>query len=167
MSVTQTEFETAIDKISDPITAYAYASTPTATTCTAADTWYFFASTFTNQVASNISGHDNGIRIDKDGRIEIEFVADGSADKSGRVSLGIVKNGTFTAGELTSGSVLAGSEGSYYADISGAGVGDGSALSLWAGDIEDGDIISLVIKCQNVTTTFTPVSAATSLQQLT
>ena len=166
MSVTQTQFEEAIDKVADPITAYAYISTPTATTCAKADTWYFFKSTFTNQLASNVSGDTDGIQIDKDGRLEIEFLVDGIASANGTVTIGIAKNPTYTTGELTAGAVLDGSEGLYEADTGGAGNGAGSAHSLWAGDLEDGDIVSLVIKTEGAGTTFTPVSGATSLQQL-
>ena len=156
-----------LDKVNDPITAYAYISTPAPTAMATAGEWYFFNSTFTNMLSSNVSGDTNGIEIDKDGRIEIEWVSNGSSDKAAVISVGIVKNGTFVTGELTAGSVLDGSVGSYEAGVAASSDRSGSPLSLWAGDVVGTDIISLVISSSVNLTTFTPTSGATSLQQLT
>jgi len=154
-----------LDKVNDPVTAFAYISTPTKTTIGTVDTWHFFASTFTNQIASNVSGGTYGIQIDKDCRVEIEFEVHGIADSTGEVVTGIVKNPTFVDGALTAGTFLDGSNGAFEADTQGTTAGFGSMHSLWAGDLVDGDEIVLCIQ-SDVSNGFTPHAGAATLHQI-
>lgn len=162
--ITQAQFEEVIDRQADPITTYAYISTPTATTMTLANRWYFFESTFTNQLASNVTGVADGIQVDKDGRVEVEFMTNGTSSATAQVRIGVVKNGTFVGGLLDAGDdILPGSEGAYEADTGGTTNGYGNMHSLWGGDVENGDILTLVISSDTAGTVFTPDTGATSM----
>ena len=166
MTVSQAQFEQTVEKITvNPVTAFAFISTPTATTITLADTYYFFASTFTNQITSNVSGGTYGIQVDKDCRVEIEFETHGVATATGEVFTAIAKNPAFVGGEMTAGTILDGSMGAYEADTAGTTAGSGACHSMWAGDLLSGDEIVLVIQ-SSVPNSFTPHSGATTLHQI-
>jgi len=162
----QTQADGAISQLVNQVTAFAYISTPAATTIAKADTYYFLESTFTNTIASNISAGTSGIQIDLDCRLEIEFEVHGVASVAGEIVTAIVKNPTFVSGELTAGTVLEGSQGAYESDTVAATNGFGSSHSMWAGDLEDGDEIALVIKCADIANSFLPHAGAATLHQV-
>ena len=164
LTFTTAEVDNVLNQIADPITTYAYISTPADTTMTLANRWYFFNGTFTNQLASNVTGVTDGIQVDKDGRVEVEFMTNGTSSATAQLKIGVVKNGTFVGGLLDAGDdILPGSEGSYEADTAGSTNGFGNMHSLWAGDVEDGDILTLVISSDTAGAVFTPDSGATSM----
>lgn len=145
---------------------FGYMSSASDTTITTADTWYIFQSTFTNPVLDNFTASADGITYNgSGGTFEIEWGTCGIPDTATVVKIGVVKNGTFTGTELTSGDVLAGSCGGDEA-INPPSDGYVSPRSLWAGRVEKGDVFTLVITAEDNGVVYTPTNAAATIHKL-
>ena len=146
---------------------YAYLSTATDTVITTSGSWYRFEGVFTNTIASSFTADANGITYTgEDKAFEVEFVASGQSDKTARICIALALDATFdTNGLLTTGTIIPGSTGSTQADIIGASDGFVQISSIWAGTIENGQKISLIIQSDTGATTFTPTNAAASLHK--
>ena len=149
-------------------TTYGYLSKSVNTTCTEEDTWYIFQGVFTNNILNNFTVAADGITYDgTGGDFEIEWGFCGQSDDTAKISIGVVKNGTFTGTELTTGDILAGSMGIAQAAVIGIELnGDISPRSLWAGTLENDDKFTLVVRSSVAGTVITPESAAATIHRL-
>lgn len=147
---------------------YAYLSSAANTVLSAADTWYLFNGTFVNSVIAGFTASAAGITYNgADGSLfETEWKTCGNTDDATVIQIGLIKNGTFneTTGALESGTFLNGSCGGAEA---GAVQADQfvSPQSLWAGELNGDDLLTLVIKSSEAGITYTPISAAASIHK--
>jgi len=148
-------------------TTYAYIATPAKTTLTKADTYYLFASSFTNILDNNFTVGAGGIVYDGAGNnFEIEFQVTGEADETSLITVAIALNATFDGSkEMTAGTVILGSPAGVQTIEQGSIDAYATPHSLSAVTLEAEDVLSLVIKSSTSTNGFTPTDGCASIHR--
>lgn len=153
---------------SNKATVFGY-SMPDTKVFTLADTWYKLEGTFTNEIVNNFSAGTTGIVFDGEGSqdLEAEYMIGGIADDDCIIKIALVKNGTFdgTTGALTAGSVLPGSGGGAEAVVIAGSKGFVNARAFWAGELTNGDEITIVYSCDEAGTTFVPDGSSATIHR--
>lgn len=146
---------------------YGYLATANDTVMTTADIWYVLKGTFTNSILEGFTAGANGITYTgSGGKFECEWSTCGYVDDATVFKIALVKNGTFNevTGALEVGAMLPGSGGGAE---SGAVQSEQfvSPRSLWAGELETGDVLTLVCRCTDAGVTYTPEGVAASIHR--
>lgn len=145
--------------------AFAYLNVAADTVLTDADEWYLLSGAFTNTIAKGFSAAADGITYDNGTKtFLVHFTLSGQSDKTARICIGIVKDATFDVnGKLATGTFLDGSRGSVQTDVIGSSDGCFQLISIWPGEIESGDRLTLVLQSNIAATTVTSNCAAASI----
>ena len=156
----------------DTISAYMDINNLATTTVTTAGNWYVINSAFINSFGKYWEAGTTGIKRKSTAptrKFELEFMVGGQCDEAGDVKIAMVKNGTFTSGELTTGSIIPGSGGKDFADLAVQTGGEGEVNPRCFCppiELEAGDEITLVITAAVSGAIFTPDGGSASAHQV-
>lgn len=146
---------------------FGYMATANTTTMTLADRWYILQGEFNNTIIEGFTADATGITYTgSGGYFESEYMTGGYSDKIAIIRIGIVKNGTFVSGLLDEGeNILAGSGGLDECSTLAGASGFGNPRGLWAGELENGDKITIVIRSSEASTIWTPDGGSASIHR--
>lgn len=146
---------------------FGYLTTAADTVMTDANEWFVLNGVFVNSVLEGFTADETGITyIGSGSTFEAEYMTGGQASATANISIALVKNGVYNeCGMLTSGSILPGSDGLDECTTVSSASGFGNPRGLWAGELATNDKITIVIRSNLDSITWTPQTANASIHR--